>query len=93
MSTFHAARVSGSPQLQSLLGALRRHGIHGATSIELQDECRIVAVGTRVSELRHNGYDVQCKYERKTDSGAKIYRYTLVDAVPVGTSKDQEQRA
>lgn len=78
MGTFHAARVSESPQLQSLLATLQSRGDRGATSLELQDECRIVAVGTRVSELRHNGYVVVCKYERKSEAGAKIYRYRLL---------------
>lgn len=81
---FHAARAERSPQLQRLLAVLREAGARGITSLELQEKSHLVAIATRVSELRHNGYDIQCALERISIDGARIYRYKLIPAEKQG---------
>lgn len=72
----HAARVEASPRLQRALAALRRFGSHGCTTAQLFHETGSMAVHSDVSELRANGYTVECKHER-TENGRRVYRYTL----------------
>lgn len=87
--SLHYAKLAHSPRLQRLLALLQRRGRTGATSLEIAIECRTVAAATCVSELRSNGYDVLAVQERDTDSGAKVYRYRLVDPVaPVTTAAE-----
>lgn len=48
-----------------------------ATSAQIQDECQVVAPATWISALRHNGIPVTCTYKGRTESGAKVYEYSL----------------
>lgn len=66
-----------SPRLKPILDALLRAGPRGVTSLELAMIGKTVAVGTSVSELRANGFDIQCEYQGRTESGRKFYRYFL----------------
>ena len=75
--TMHRANVKNSHRLYRVLNLLRRHGPLGLTSMELQDRASVCAVGTCVSELRHNLYAIDCQYERTNDDGSKVYRYTI----------------
>jgi len=66
-----------SPRLKPILDALMKAGKSGLTSLELAKIGNTVAVGTSVSELRHNGFDISCKYIGQTDSGRKVFRYFM----------------
>lgn len=66
-----------SPRLKPILEALLRAGARGMTSLELSLVGKTVAIGTSISELRANGFDIQCTYEGRTESGRKQFRYAL----------------
>lgn len=72
-----------SPRLWRALTFLRARESKGATSLELVDEIakesKTLNIGTTMSELRAKGYNIGCKFERITDSGAKVFRYTLYE--------------
>lgn len=36
-------------------------------------------IGTTMAELRKKGYNIGCKFDRITDRGAKVFRYTLYE--------------
>lgn len=57
----HAATVAKSARLRRVLKALEAEG--EITSFELTLAARTVAVGTCVSELRANGFTVECRQE------------------------------
>ena len=76
----HAAKVANSPPLQAVLGFLRSRGAQGATTWEFIEEARVANPATEVSALRHNGYNIECKYQEKRN-GRKVYRYWLREAV------------
>ena len=78
MGHIHAANIKTSDRLQRLLYLLRTHVLEGVTSLEITEALGILNPGTEVSALRHNGYDVECKYDGKTSTGAKRYRYFLL---------------
>lgn len=71
----NAAHPETSVRLYRTLEYLKAAGAVGATSAELAGFTRSCAPGTDVSELRHNGYEIECRYERKSSTGAKIFRY------------------
>lgn len=73
----HAGKLATSPKLQRLLQFLRECGPRGATSLEIAGACHVVAPGTDVSALRHNGCVIDCIMERKTSEGGRVYRYFL----------------
>lgn len=75
----HGATLE-SERIRRIYLFLLERGKAGATSAELSDTFKTVAVSTCVSELRHalkDGRTVSCAYEGKSASGAKIFRYTL----------------
>ena len=76
----HTGKVGSSKQLSAALRALVNAGKHGITSSHLAAACGTVAPATVVSALRHNGYDIGCRFERTTPEGKKVYRYTLFAA-------------
>lgn len=76
----HAGRVENSPSLQAVLGFLQLRGSAGATTWQLIEEAKVANPATEVSALRQNGYTINCKYEGKSESGRKVYRYTLFDS-------------
>ncbi len=78
-STFHAARLTDSPRLQAVLAYLRESGTEGATTLGILRNCPTTRPSSDVSELRANGIDVRCEYEGRSDRGAKVYRYTLIN--------------
>jgi hypothetical protein len=61
----NVARLSKSLRLQLVLDYLQNRP-NGATSMEIIQACRVVAPATVVSELRHQGYDIEC--QRKGDA-------------------------
>jgi hypothetical protein len=77
----HAARIAESPRLQRVVAFLRERGNRGATSLEIAQECAVVAPSTYISELRANGLTVRSQQERTTDTGARVWRYWLVTEI------------
>ena len=73
----HTPHLATSAQLQRLHAYLKQKGDAGASGLELAVECRILNPATLVSHLRANGVPVDCQYERRSESGAKVYRYKL----------------
>jgi hypothetical protein len=67
----HAAKLSKSLRLQFVLEYLKSRP-NGATSMEIIYACRVVAPATVVSELRHQGYDIDCQRE------GDVWRYRVV---------------
>ena len=74
---FHAASLAGSKPLQRVLQFLRMFGKTGITTAILAEYANVQNVATWVSALRHNGFDIECKYEGQSNDGARIYRYWL----------------
>lgn len=77
MGVMHAGRIETNKTLQRLFAFLREHSVTGATGLEICEALKIMNAATWVSQLRKNGYGVECEYERTTESGAKVYRYRL----------------
>jgi hypothetical protein len=75
---FHYAQIDNSPALQSLLKFLEERGNMGATGAEIWDQCQILNPGTWCSMLRHNGFEIECKFEAMTETRRRIYRYFLL---------------
>lgn len=75
--------IDRCPRLRSILGLLMSRGLEGATTLEIHDICGALNPATEVSAIRHQGYDIKCKYERRTETGAKVYRYRLVQPAHV----------
>jgi len=79
----HHANIKKSERLRNTLKQLLYvnwggKGYKGKTTFEIQKKTGSMAVGTDISELRSNGFDIKCKYSHKdTKTGAKIYVYTL----------------
>ncbi|RLB71359.1 MAG: hypothetical protein DRH04_01935 [Deltaproteobacteria bacterium] len=65
----HAAKID-SPRLQRVLSLLRMRGWY--TTWEIMKRARVCAVNTAISELRANGYDIECKR-----FGQNLYAYRL----------------
>ena len=74
----HYGDVDRCPRLKSILGLLMSRGLSGATTLEIHEISGSMAPSTDVSAIRHQGYSIEAKYERRTDTGAKVYRYTLL---------------
>jgi len=71
------ARLETSFRLKRVLAFLRGRGNAGATSLEILQRTKIAALTPAISELRKNGVQVLCKFERKTEGGESVYRYRL----------------
>ena len=73
----HYGRIEKSRRLQRLLAYLRMRGKWGATSMNLSSELHRCSIATDISELRRNGYQVNCEYLRTTSNGSRVHLYTL----------------
>lgn len=76
----HFAKLGESPRLQRMLAFLRSRGSTGATGREIVVNCEVLNPATYVSELRKNGYAIDCDFEKETESAARVYRYRLIEA-------------
>ena len=74
----HNGNPETSLRLSRTLTFLRAAGKFGATSAEIRNFTNSVAPGTDVSELRHSGHYILCKYDHRTPKGNKVYRYTYI---------------
>lgn len=74
----HAARIETSERLQAVLGLLSRGGRYSTRDII--DETGYCAVNSIVSELRANGYAIDCTPETGIVKGRRqsVYYYRLV---------------
>lgn len=79
MGHIHAGRVETSKRLNRVRDFLAKRGSTGATTRDIVMECQVMAVSAVVAELRQNGIEVQCEHERRSEGGAQIYRYRLVE--------------
>lgn len=82
----HAARVERSARLRRVLEALRP-GLW-ISSLDLAREARTVAPGTCVSELRANGYRIDCR--QGSGPEGRVWEYRLTGA-PENRTADTPQ--
>jgi hypothetical protein len=73
----HAAKADKSERLSRTLHYIQTWGSLGATSAEIHAWTGSMAVATDISELRQNGYHIDCKYDGINHDGRKIFRYTF----------------
>lgn len=66
----NAAKLERSERLQRVLTLLKNYPTMGVTSMEIIVGAQVVAPATVVSELRHQGYNINC--QRK--DGVWVYR-------------------
>lgn len=69
----HFARVDKSPRLQRLLSLLQQSP---RTTREIQELAEVRAVSASVTELRRNGYIIDCDYVGKSERGERVFLYT-----------------
>lgn len=77
MGIMHAANVEKSPRLQAVLTMLRRRGSAGATGRELALAAEVLNPSGAVSELRANGFVIDCVEEPSTRKGRRVFRFVL----------------
>jgi hypothetical protein len=75
----HAARIEKSGRLRRVLELLREKRSEGATTRDIIDVAHVCAVNSIVSELRANGFRIECDFDRRGEDGSAIYRYVLSD--------------
>ena len=73
----HFAKLESSPRLQQLLALLQDRGSTGVTGWEIADRIGVLNPATEISQVRHNGYRIDCTLERVTESRRRVYRYRL----------------
>lgn len=76
--SFHHAS-DNSDRIQRIVKFLRSKGEKGATSLEISDACYSPRASSDVSEARACGHNIDCKYEGKSPTGRKIYRYRIYE--------------
>lgn len=69
------ARLENSARLQRVLEVLKDGKWH--TSLEIAMKARTVAPGSCISELRTNGFDIECRYRETTEDGRRVFEYRL----------------
>ncbi len=73
-----------TPRLRAIVRLLRLRGGDGATTWELLQASRSVAVHSTVAELRARlaaiGWQIRCEREAGTAAGRDLYRYRLEEA-------------
>jgi hypothetical protein len=72
----HHAKIANSPRLQRVLRLLMDVGAKGATTLEIIHQANVCAVNSAVSELRRNGYGVECN---PVEGLKGVYRYMLMN--------------
>lgn len=72
----HSANVAKSARLKRTLDVLRAFP-EGPTTLDIQVLTNSMAPATDISELRANGYTIDCEYAGKTSTGRRIFRYHL----------------
>ena len=72
----HYARLDHSPRLQRLLAYLQDHKPH--STMDIITGAGICAVNSAVSEIRRNGYNVECIGKGKNQNGSNVFEYRLL---------------
>lgn len=72
------AKVEKSDRLQRILAYLRSEK-GGVSSWMISMNCRVVAPGTCVSELRRNGFQITMRWVRLVGQARKVPWYQLVE--------------
>jgi len=75
----HGAEIREGGRYDRFLSYLRSH--QGCTTRELMLGANVCAVSALASELRamDRPWRIECRYERTTESGARVYRYYLIE--------------
>jgi hypothetical protein len=73
-TNFHFANAERSDVLQKTLAFLRQGP---RTTIEITHHTGTTRASSDISELRANGYMIDCEYVGLSDNGKKIHRYIL----------------
>ena len=71
----HAARIVSSPRLQRA-HALLSDGMEHST-FEIVTGAQVCAVNSVISELRANGYYIECRQVRNPVTGQRIWLYRM----------------
>ena len=71
----HHAKLANSKILQKTLKALKKRKWSSTLEISLETESQ--CVGSDISALRTNGYDVECKYFGRSKDKRRLYKYKL----------------
>ena len=71
------ATIDNSPRLQAVLRALQKYP-KGMTGLDLCYEARVMNPGEVCSELRKQGYTIECNETARTPQGRRIFWYKLV---------------
>ncbi len=81
MSRFHHGSLDNQ-RLKVVLDLLRSRAASGATTMEINTITNSTRASSDVSEIRHNGLEVVCVYEGRTQNNRKINRYYLAEYAP-----------
>jgi hypothetical protein len=76
-NTFHAARLEKSIRLRRVLAVLRGSRRSGITTLALNELAHSTRGSSDVSELRANGFVIECRPGGTTPDGLRIHRYHL----------------
>ncbi len=71
----HHARIERSPRLKRVLEVLSDREWH--SSLEIAIRAGTVAPGSCISELRSNGYVIDCRFREVDLNGRRVYEYRL----------------
>lgn len=82
----HAAKIETSERLQRVLAILKDGEWHG--SFDLMNQTKLVAIGSAISELRANGYEVESRC-----IGQGRYEYCLGERAEEGDEGANEGRS
>jgi hypothetical protein len=78
MGKIHAPRhIRPGGRMDRFLTFLRGRGEQGATTLEIVQHARVVAVSAIAAEARAMGFSVDCREEPRSPDGAKLFRYRL----------------
>lgn len=78
----HQGKLENSRRQKEALFLLKFAGKRGVTSLDIHHRTGSLAPGTLVSELRHNGHDIDCVYDFTNETGTKVYRYFYLGRKP-----------
>lgn len=70
----HAANIETSERLQKVLHFLSDYNWH--STFEIMKATQLCAVGSAISEIRHNGYEIDCKCV-----GHGLFEYKLIGKI------------
>ncbi len=77
----HFANILTSPRLKALYDILvdkQKHTTREIYQILTAMGFENYAIGTSASEIRHNGFEIDCKLIKINDNGSRIYEYQMI---------------